>query len=61
MDLLGARRGGTPDTIAGEDITAAEFMNLIKKSRAVAVSMGETFNEDLQVKGLAYIQGSNAV
>lgn len=60
MDLLAARRGGTPDAIAGEHITASEFMNLINKSRAVASSMGERFNEELMVKGLAYIQGSNA-
>jgi hypothetical protein len=56
MALLGARSGRSADAIAGEDITKSEFIKLMNQSRAVASSMGEKFNEDLLVRGLAYLE-----
>jgi len=56
MELQTARRGQGPQTIAGKDITEAEFMTLIQKSKAIVISMGEIFNEDLTTKGLNHIR-----
>ena len=57
MSLHGARKSGSPDAIAGENITEAEFLKLMDKSRAVVASMGEKFNDEYLVKGLEYIRG----
>ena len=56
MAFLAARSGRSADAIAGEDITKSEFIKLMNQSRAVASSMGEKFNEDLLVRGLAYLE-----
>jgi hypothetical protein len=60
MALLGARSGRSADAIAGKDITKSEFIELMNQSRAVASSMGEKFNEDLLIRGLAYLEKSEA-
>jgi hypothetical protein len=57
MNLHGARKSGSPDAIAGENITEAEFLKLMDRSRAVVASMGEKFNDEYLVKGLEYIRG----
>jgi hypothetical protein len=56
MLLLGARSDRAADPVVGNHITKSEFINLINQSRAVATSMGEKFNEDLLVRGLAYLE-----
>ena len=53
ITMMGERKNGG---IAGEDISVSEFKQFMAQARASATSMGETFNEDLLIKGLAHIR-----
>ena len=52
--LHGARDVGL---VAGKDITANEFKKMMASVRGSVAGLGEPFNQDFLVKGLAYIEG----
>lgn len=56
MSLHAARNGAPAGAIAGEDVTVSEFTAMMAQTRATVSSMGEWFNEDYMVKGLAYLR-----
>lgn len=56
MDLGDARHGRSAP-LQGEDITLAEFTEMMKRAQAVAAGMGEIVNYEYLEKGVAYLNG----